>query len=128
MKKSCQDNKTREATERQTPAVVLLDYVINFGLSVTDGFNTYTRDQGGRVLFNSSLSKNGPLYDLSKELYVNNLKLNYMMLLELWQITKVVGKDKLQHTVQQSSLSRFYHHFFFLNGGKKKLQRNGEYV
>lgn len=100
--------------------MVLLDYIINFGLSVTDGFNTYTRDQAGRVLSNSSLSKNGPLYDLSKELYVNNLKLNYMMLLELWQITKVVGNDKLQHTVQQSSLSRFYHHFFFCKWWKKK--------
>lgn len=73
VKKSCQDNKIREATKRQTPAVVLLDYVINFGLGVSDGFNIYTRDQGGRVPSNSSLSKNGPLYDLSEERYVNNL-------------------------------------------------------
>lgn len=67
MKKSCQDNKTWEATEMQTPAEVLLDYVINFGLGVSDGFNIYTRDQGGRVPCNSSQSKTAPLYDLSKE-------------------------------------------------------------
>lgn len=59
--------------ERRSPAVVLLDYVINFGLGVSDGFNIYTRDQGGRDPSNSSLSKNGPLYDLSEERYVNNL-------------------------------------------------------
>lgn len=51
----------------QTPAEVLLDYVINFGLGVSDGFNIYTRDQGGRVPCNSSQSKTAPLYDLSKE-------------------------------------------------------------
>ena len=59
-KKNCRDNKTWEATERLTPAVVLLDYVINFGLGVTDGFNIYTKDQRGRVPSNSTSSKNGP--------------------------------------------------------------------
>lgn len=67
----------------QTPAEVLLDYVINFGLGVSDGFNIYTRDQGGRVPCNPSQSKTAPLYDLSKERYVNNLWLNYMILLKL---------------------------------------------
>lgn len=112
VKKNCQDNKTWEATERRTPAVVLIDYVINFGLGVSDVLNIYTRDQGGRVPSNSFLSKkNGPLYDLSEERYVNNLQLNYMMLLKLWQITKGFGHDKLQHTAEISSSSRVYHHF-----------------
>lgn len=73
VKKNCQDNKTWEATEGRTPAVLLLDYIINSGLGVSDGFNIYTRDEGGRVPSNSSLSKNAPFYDLSEERYVNNL-------------------------------------------------------
>lgn len=73
VKKTCHENKTWEATERWTPAVALLDYVINFGLGVSDGFNIYTRDQGGRVPSNSSLSKSAPPYDLSEERYVKNL-------------------------------------------------------
>lgn len=42
---------------------------------------------------------------------MNNLQLNYMMLLKLWQITKGFGHDKLQHTAEISSSSRVYHHF-----------------
>lgn len=57
VEKNCQDNKTWEATERRTPAVVLIDYVINFGLGVSDVLNIYTRDQGGKVPSNSFLSK-----------------------------------------------------------------------
>lgn len=59
--------------QRWTPAVAVLEYVINFGLGVSDGFNIYTKNQYGRIPSCPSLSKNGPLYDLSEEWYVNNL-------------------------------------------------------
>lgn len=57
----------REETKRQTSVVVLLDYIIIFGLGVSDGFNIYARDQRGRVSSSSFQSKNSPFYDLSKE-------------------------------------------------------------
>lgn len=60
--KNCQDNKTWKVTERWSPAVVVLEYVINFGLGVSDGFNIYTKDQYGRIPFCPSVSKNGPLF------------------------------------------------------------------
>lgn len=59
-RKNYQGNKTWEVTERWTPAVVVLEYIIHFGLGVSDGFNIYTRDQDGRIPSCPSFPKMAP--------------------------------------------------------------------